>query len=409
LSLTEPRYSGQEPALPEVSLEGALAELNEKLQSEMANLTWEYDGYSLSYSSLSDPWSIQRVYGYGGSGKYQFIDSWFRNDYALSEWKNNRLGGRYDSALYQKLDFHQQNQFENDFQESYRNVIEAKFWKASKELNPAAQALGVGYGAAAARKLAHQQGFRAGSLETFRNASIQGFFREYRTSFTSAFNQTVDYYQTHPVLHLDDVKIVDGNRNGFFENGEEISLQIGKLVNEGRVDTEKMEIRVSGDGIVPAAKPVTVSVTKSASQSMLLVPSIGKTPPIEIDTNYTVQVSVGGVSTRVSYQLTWEQILVLFGTKEQGTEIFANYQKYILHMLSNDWRHTLKVGGDPYKRATAETLLGRLVLFYQSGGNQRAHDYLRDLSSDIYRIQETGGGMHPFVRKAYRKLAAKIR
>jgi hypothetical protein len=386
-----------------------LGDLQSQLTSEMSSLRWDYDGFYLEYRSIYAPWTLGTVYGYGRADGYRFTDGWFRGDAALGEWRNNQLGGRYDHNLYEKMDFSQRSQFEREFVNVYNQVIDQKFFAIAHTVNFAAQSRGQWYGAQAADKMAYQSGYRDGYVRSYREASIEGYRQTFSGAFRAAFDNTVGYYQNNPVLRMGQVRLIDGNGNGIFEAGESVKLEIGSVVNYGRRDAT-VPVRISGEMIELLPQRADLTVERSSStRGQKKVIEVGKiSTAMQIDTRYTVRVAVGDAESSVSFSESWRDILTLFVQTRRGDQRNQVFADFIVNKLKAEWLQALKAGTGIFGKGYDQSLLDRLVTFHERS-SQDGKMHFRDIAGRIYKIQESGGGIHPFLRRAYRSLASYIK
>ena len=264
---------------------------------EYGYLVYDATVYSLTFSEINT-W---------GAGKYEFADSWFRTDYAWNEWFNNDLGGRYDKTNYRKLAYDQQQDFQSVFKSVYDSVIDEKFFRKKTDFNAGARSRGQYYGMELAKKQAYDSGCNAAYAATYVPASIRGFADSYAGGYRSGFASTVQYYNTHPVISIDGIKLVDGNENGVYELGESLGVQVGSYSNLGRVAAKGLVVSLSGDGVVstPSSETVTLdpSTSKTINRNVMNLARIRE--DVIADQAHTVNASVGSTQQALNYTVSW--------------------------------------------------------------------------------------------------------
>ncbi|MEW6056802.1 MAG: hypothetical protein AB1540_09315 [Bdellovibrionota bacterium] len=408
-------FSGlQAPAQNAGSVESILDQLNEDLQRELRRLSWSYDAFVLTYDLWEGQWTLRNVYGYGGSGKYAFVDGMFRGERAFSEWKSNRLGGRYDYNIYQKMDYSEQSSFQRYFIDIYEDVIREKYYGSDepRRRNHDAYARGLFYGERAGRERALYAGRIAGYASSYTPASVSGFNRTFEAAYVRNFHQTVDRFNSSAVIEVQDARLVDENKNGVYEPGERIGLQINRMANLGRQAAHNLPVALESKELLRGAVGTVALEASSTLRSPVLVQGLAQlSADVEADSILSVTARVGSASLALSLKtVSWQQVMETL-TQSGSHSGFDSLSQYVLTNLRAEWLDCLQAGKNWYSKGKPDGTRTRLEQLVEHSkrlsANQRQN--IRALYPQILRIREEGGGVHPFLRRSYKKLAEQLK
>ncbi len=376
------------------SANGIMDSLDAQLANEMRQLSWRDGDFVLTYDSYSELYSlrIREIYGWGAD-KYDFVDSWAREEYAWDEWHYNRLRGRYDQNNYNRLQPHRQAYFREWFKAIYDSVIDEKFTRVKTRTNYAARARGEWYGVQIAQKLNYDAGCKAGYANEYTAASVGGFRSGYTQSqFNAGFARTSSHYQNNALVSIGDLSLVDENQNGVFELGEEIGIVVGTVANAGRKDANNLPIRMSGAAVQTLNHSHTVTVAKSTSKALNYVAkSLAKVKlDVIADQANVVSVKIGASDHTLSFTVSWQSALQGLATARPGDAGTAALKDFVLKNIKDEYTKAEASENNLYsvKNGPQPSKLRTLVDFYKSlPANQR--EVIKSMAPTIIAMQET--------------------
>jgi hypothetical protein len=341
------------------------------------------------------------------------VDSWFRTDYAWSEWMNNDLGGRYNKVNYRKLESDQKNNFQVYFERQYDRVIDVKYLKKQREFNSTANSRGQWYGVEIAARRAYDKGCNAAYAERYTPASVNGFRTTYEGSYRSSFQSTVSTYRSKPVVTIDGIRLVDGNGNGVFELGENVGIVVGNVTNLGRVAARNLPIQMSGDGLQTLASRETVTIEPSTSVAVNQVaPNLAQIRmDVIADRNNSVSVAIGGHTQQLSYMVSWKGSIQALATVSPSNA--ASLKQFVLKNIQDEYTATEKAKNNIYSekgKLKTTSKLRDLVEFYESLPSEQREN-IRSMGPTIVKMQETaahGKWSTGRLRKDFAALAGRI-
>jgi hypothetical protein len=393
-AVTVPSFGGlTAPADACNSVNTKTNELESQLSAEMRRLTFcdtdlgEYG--CLQYDATAYSIRLQEIYGWG-KNTYHFVDSWFRADYAWSEWANNDLGGRYNKTNYRKLQSDQQSDFRRYFESIYNDVIDEKYLRKKTEYNSTARSRGQWYGVEIAARQSYDRGCNQAYAEGYTPASVNGFRTTYENAYRTSFDGTVRTYKTRPVATIDGIRLVDGNGNGVFELGENVGIVIGNVTNLGRVAAKDLPIRMSGDGLQSLANRESITIEASTSMTVNKVaPNLAQVRmDVTADRDNLVQVAVGEHTQQLSYLVSWKGSIQALATASSSEA--TSLKQFVLKNIQDEYTANEKAKNNAYsekakKKTTSK--LRDLVEFYEAlPENQRAN--IREMGPTIVKMQE---------------------
>lgn len=388
------------------------AELERQLSTEMRVIRFGDDDYGyLTYEEASYSITFRELNRWG-SGKYEFIDSWFRNSYAWKEWIENDLGGRYDKVNYRKLNQTQANQFRREFENEYDRSIKEKYYNEKTRPNAVARIRGQWFGEQVTRKQVFDAGCNTGYAETYTPASIRGYGDSYTDGFMSGFKSIVRQYNAGPILTIEGIRLVDGNQNGAFELGESLGIEVGKVTNIGRVAARNIPVKVSGEGLTSTASSETFSVEPSTSQVinkqiMNLATIRGD---VIADKDNAVSVSVGTESQSLSYNVSWKGAIQALLKVDPARA--TSLKNFVLKNIQDEYRTTESAENNIYKDGDSSKMLDLVELYERSPASERA--VIRSMGPTIVTWHTNFEDAHNKwtsgkTRKAFAALAARIK
>ncbi|MCB9094487.1 MAG: hypothetical protein H6621_05390 [Halobacteriovoraceae bacterium] len=385
------------------TVEEKLKELESDFRYKISVYRWAYDDYVLD--TWGNDWTLRRIYTYNGT--YEFVDSWFRSDYAYDEWKDNRLGGKYDYNIYKKLSSDQKYEYKKIFKSIYDDVIDSKFYRKKTERNPIAYALGQNYGYDVGREMAYQEGVRDGILDTHRASSIKGFEDNYAKFWEDSFIGYVEKFQNNPVL-----EVLDANVVGLFIPTGEIGVTIKKMRNIGGVDFNGTAY-LSGESVDSVKKlynlkleALTSNLGKEINFDVMAKINNGAKP----DAKNVVTLHLGDFAFNLSYEMGWENILEAFAHDNLSSSQVATVESYLLKQVSAEWSTAIStVKHNPYKSNPNETLIGRVANYVTKNSDSREKfsdfsEKAKEIPGTVYKIQFAKAAK----KKAYMNLVNKI-
>lgn len=362
--VTPPYYSGATVSggYQQPSLNQKINELENDFRIRVCGpYRYDFDGYVLGCD-----WTLADAYR--SNGTYSFIDSWFRADYAYSEWRNNGLGGRYDYNIYNQLNADQREIFVRYFKSTYEQVIDEKFNRIKFQPNYSVQELGFSYGIMLGKEMAHQQGLYDGYRHTFVPSSIRTFNLHYVNEYTSGFNKRVQYHSSRPVLESFQGQLA-GN---FIPNGK-IDLIISRIVNLGLVDAANENIQVGGASIT--AQPISQTITIPALTTFKRPVSLKNVAIINynVPTNtlQNVGIKIGSLSQTLSFEVSWNKILANFISLNSSDPYFNQSLAYIHKQIEEELKAARSSKNNIYEAGMqSNTLLTKTIEQYQLASTQ---------------------------------------
>lgn len=366
----------------------AIPALESKLASEMrlvefgtidtGYLSYDATAYSIRFYDLQK-W---------GRGTYHFVESYFRADYAWSEWINNDLAGKYKKADYRRLADDQRTEFRRIFGETYNDVIDEKFTRQKTQQNLFALSRGQFYGIEIGKSQAYDRGCKVGYAERYSAASINGYNASYAASFKSKFNSTVQYYNSNPVVSLDGLRLVDENRNGIFELGENVGIIVGKVTNLGRVAARGLDVRMSGEGLDSLANAESVTIPPSTSQmSGQVINGLARVrSDVIADKNNVVRVSIGETSQSLAFSISWKSTILALANADSSTA--ATLKQFVLQNILNEYTTNEAAANNIYKESekTPSKLRDLVELYETLPEHQR--ETIRSMGPTIVNMKE---------------------
>ncbi len=344
------------------SLQQKIQELEDDFRVRVCRpYSFDHDGYTLGCE-----WTLSDAYRYNGT--YTFIDSWFRADYAFSEWRNNGLGGRYDYNLYNQMGSEQRETFARYFKATYEQVIDEKFNRVKYQPNRQVQELGYSYGIMLGKEMAYQQGLYDGYRISFVPASIRSFNLAYVAEYKKGFDARVAYHSRQPVLENFEAYLT-----GNFIPGGKFDLVITKVVNLGLVDAAREGVRVSGNSIssLPVSDTLTVPALTSMKKNVVFknVASISYNVPS--NQTQSVSISFASINTSSTFVVSWEKILSNFIATNSADPNFKMSLDYVHKQLENELATARAQKNNIYEAGLqSDTLLSKAVGVYRSANTQ---------------------------------------
>jgi len=175
-------------------------------------------------------WAYDAARLYRTDAYANFFDAGWRDaNAAFRFWKNRHEQSAYYRSLTNAQERHW---FEEKFGEVFVQRVAALY---PKRLLPAfEQGLDEGwsYGAFVHQELDYRQGFRAGFVSGLEDAAQAGFDRSYMAIYAEAYRASFDEWSRNPKPEIVDVWLLDGNRDGVFEPGEELRVDY-EVINYG--------------------------------------------------------------------------------------------------------------------------------------------------------------------------------
>lgn len=353
-----------------------IASLENRLSSEMRVIQFGDDDGYLVYDATA--YSIRfHDLNVWGHNSYNFVDSWFRKDYAWQEWTNNDLNGKYNKVNYRKMQSDQQAEFRRVFENIYDRVIDEKYYRKQKTPNYSAFARGQWYGKEIATRQTYDQGCNTGYAESYAAASVNGHRAAYVPAFRAHFESTATYYNTNPVISIDGIQLIDGNQNGVFEIGENIGISVGNVTNLGRVAAKDLRIVMNGDGIdsLPNNERITIEASTSKESNQVAENLANIRDDVIADQANNVIVSVGATRNPLVYVVGWKLTIKALGTASSAEA--ESLKKFVLQNIQDEYTRTESVkkniySDKPKKKVTSK--LRDLVELYEAlPANQRAN------------------------------------
>ncbi len=363
---------------------------------------WEYDGFRLIDFEIR--WKLRFVYD--SSGKYKFLDTYFRGEYAYGEWRNNRLGGKYDYNIYNKLDADQKRFFIRNFKNIYDRVIDEKFYRVRNRPNRKAFIFGEGYGFQTGKKVVRDRGYQDGYQKSSNESSIIIYKESFPGFYTDAFNKRVDYLAANPALILNDIVFV----GEVFPSGT-MELVVRNIVNYGGVNF-KGAPSLRGSGVTQtSSKAIELDRLSSNQGQEIKSGNILKiNSDVSVGSGGAISVKLGGTTKNVSFKVSWNNVLknasLNSSLSDSQKETLKNY---IFNTIKAEWDSQRGTSRNDYKDGK-NSLLHQIVSFVNA--NPEARGYFRSLSSKIDKIPPSKVASIKFTlkarKKAFKKLVKKL-
>ncbi len=412
-SVTTPSFDGLQSSANSCDTEDStISSLEGRLESEMRILRFGDSDYGyLDYDATAYSIRFRDLQRWGRTS-YQFVDSWFRADYAWSEWINNDLGGKYNKTNYRKLESDQQSEFRRVFSAVYDQVIDEKYYRKKTEYNANARNRGQWYGVEIGNRQAYDRGCNLGYAESYSTASVSGYRAGFAPTYIAKFNSTAQYYNSNPVISFDGIRLIDGNRNGVFELGENVGIAVGSVTNLGRVAAQNLRVRMTGEGIDELANSESVSVEPSTSKpSNQIVENLARVrSDVIADKNNTVAVAIGANQHSLSYVVSWKLTIRALATADAASAI--SLKQFVLQNIQNEYTRAESAKNNIYKEKdkTASKLRDLVELYETLPENQRS--VILSMGPTIVAMKEqaehnkwsTGG-----LRKDFEAMALRIK
>ena len=369
-TVSTPPYAGDNPPYQSApSIEDKLEEMQDDFERSIRD-----------YYRYADQWNLRKVFS--SSGDYNFIKSYFRSEYALNEWSQNRLGGNYKYGLYKKMNSEQKLTFEKYFKNRYDNIIDRKFYEKLREYHAQAHAIGLDYGYRAGAEMAYRTGLLKGKKGVYKHSSISSYDNNYKSLYSEHFGKRVDFYKNNPVLKHAQMQI-----SGNYLPGGSLNISVKNLVNYGGVSAN-IDLKVgSSDQFVVNGKRLSFQLEAlSTLKSEVVFENVAKIQnSVTPDTSHKVPVEITnyGVYDRLSFAVSWDSIIKSFGKLEFQSSSYKTTKSYIVSKLKEEWEQL--VATKPKKKAIWYTarkpdgqmsLLEKLVREYEatSVGRQNYED-----------------------------------
>ncbi len=338
-------FGGLNGPMGEPNMEDALAQLNPRLLQAMTILSFADDGFSVTYNMWTGRhnWDLVALYRGGRFSdfeKFNFLDSWFRGDYAYSEWKENGLGGRYDHNLYNKMDYSERAHFESVFKNVYNGVIDSKIRDVVMQLEPGAIALGTSIGNDAGREYVARKGYADGYNSGYTQGSRKGYNEQYNPSLQRGFLDRADFLTKNAELH--DIAATLTAASGAFSPGAVVGAEVTGMKNIGRVAAQLSSASLQGNGLKNGTeKQIDISIAPSSSMKERVaiesLATISEAAPT--DQRVTVRLNLGPVSTNVSFAIgfndTVKQYKAMLDEGKDGSAMRAYIIKEIRAELTS--------------------------------------------------------------------------
>lgn len=384
-----------------------VSELESSFASELRGLRFSYDGYDLDYSDWGLSWNLRNIYDLSGSSSYRWYDDWTSGSFAFDVWRNGRMGGRYDYNPWEKMNSSQRNSYERQFKSVYEDVIGEKYSRVRDRHNSSAYSSGESYGVRVGRKEARDRGYNEGYTGGFREASTRGYRENYQRAYNETFRKEVRYYESRPVIEIESARLTDANQNGILEPGEQIGVILQSVVNIGRVDAQGLPVRLLGESVLAGASQGISIPASTRVREATELPTLGQMrSTIQTGVTYRIVLSVSDENKyEFSAVLDWGKILQGFEEEKDLKQL----QDFVIENIRKEWLNCVANGGNWYKNGLpngARTKLEELVNFSKQA-NSQAQRGIRSIKRQIQNAQATGGA-HPFLRKAFARLADQL-
>lgn len=333
-------------------------------------------------------------------GKYKYVDSYFADEHALNEWKRNGLGGKYDYALYQKMNLTERSAFENHFKSIYRNVINEKLDKKIQEPNNDAFQRGVVWGNKIGNDESYLNGFKNGLEKKLEKYAFKKFNELFPGYFSTYFMHWMQYFNSNLAFDIEANLIPSSQQAGYF-------TLTGKIINYSGVEDFNLPLTLTSRVLdqtqlvqVPAIKPH--SVEHFAFEDILHIKD-----DMLADKNYEVVVEIANQKQTVWIHVNFNYLL------EQYISINdANSQQIlklsILETIKNEWNNNHGTFDEDIYQASLNNLnksyLGQLVLFNQNNSQSK----LTGLYRDIIKLNRSGSWLHFNKNKSFISLLEKL-
>ena len=409
-AIADPAFAGVNPSSNLCNTAGSYeSQLENRLAGEMrvlrfgsdeyGYLVYEASLYSITFSDINR-W---------GNGKFEFVDSYFRTSAAWDEWKDNDLGGKYDKNNYNKLASDQRSEFKRAFESEYDDRIDEKFYRKKSEYNSSANSSGQWYGVRVGEKRVYDRACNEEYARVYRPRSVTGFNDIYEPSYKVSFDRTVKYYNTHSVVTIDGVRLLEANSNGVYELGEELGVEVVKYTNLGRVAAKGVPVTLSGNGITPLSVKETVTLEASTSQTVnKKVPSLAKVRgDVIADRDYSVTASVGKSAHSLSFNVSWKSAIAALATSNS-----ASLKNFVIKNIKDEYIATEAAKENIYKEGGQSKMLDLVELYESLESNQRGT--ILAVTKSIKAWQSTFEHKHNEwstgkLRKNFVTLAARIK
>ena len=354
---------------PVKSLEERFNEKNAEFWALLNRHNYSYEDYTAGSLFDGGTVTLWQLYQMGGNFRFnRFVDSYARADWAWDAWQNRSLGGRYSNALQYFREISDSSQTSNayeakrvfveEFKSQYDGVISPKWRDVVRVIDPLMRNEGLMMGTEIGREYAQDLGYDHGYRTEFSAEAQTAYPAAFHQTFSTRFNATVNYYQTHGVpAQLTATLQADA---GVFLPGGTVSVVVSKVANAGRLDGQ-FQVSLSSS-VVKALTTgvVNVAAGKSLAQPVTLAQAGQITMNVTPDTDQQVVVTVGETQTSLTLRVSFANVVTALGstTDNQTANMLTDYLR---QQLAQEW-NAGKVSG--YTHST--TLLEQLVRVFHS-------------------------------------------
>jgi len=378
-------------------IQDQLDELEGEFQRYRSELIWNSGIFYLRHSDWQ--WSLRDVYELR-DGEYQFLRSFFREDYALREWKVDGLGGGFDHNLYNRMIYSERNRFETEFGIVYNQVIDAKFSRVKLAPNYSAFSKGEWFGVEVGHRESYERGYIAGMGKTYFSASFVGFTAAFNTSYTDQFNSTVLTYSNSPIIENLYLRLIGSTEKQIWFPGEMMGIEVVAGINYGLVGAS-LPVSLTGDSLLSEGTPDLLEIAPSSSlqEKIKILDLVRIRDDVESEKDNTVTVQIGVNTFRLKYKISWSNILISY-IESEGQE--EKLRAYILKEIQNEY--VMSTGawfGSWYERRESDgkkTKLGELMKLMKESSRISA---LKDILLNIPEVSDYDGYWYFFAVKRY--------
>jgi hypothetical protein len=402
--LTVPGYPGSEPSAIGGRLDDRARELQAQIRQETDHWMWYAEGFSLRYSDSGHQLDLARLFTSASPSSYSFSDRDLTPDMAFSGWIYQRFGGGFEHDLYDRLSSSQKDEYRSVFFSAFQQRLMSQYEYTRRSRQETPFRMGLRYGLEWNDARSYDQGLNETYAPAYRNAAMNAFRGAYSSTYPSVFRAEATEYLTHPVLEVSGVHLMSPNAPGFGP-GAEVSVKLDHVANLGRVALNgKASLEGKGLGILDGAVTLKVPASTSEPDSVQLNRlALVQSSVSGLESN-SVVLKIGSTPFPVTFQVDWKGAMDDFAALSPSSAEYKVYAAWIIAQLSQEWSNAVHGAGNLYRDGTS--VLEKLVRWHESApGSKRSN--LRGLSKQIYNVQNTGG-LHPSIRPAYKKLAARI-
>ena len=354
---------------------------------------YNFDGLSYTFQLESD-FSLYNWLTLNGS--YSFFESYFAGGNALDEWKQNRLMGRYDHKLYNKMSFFEQQQFERKFIEVYSQVINTKLANKIAEYDATMYELGVSYGRKIYREEAYLRGLEQGFKETISLVAQRIYNDTFPSAYVNRFNNQMDYYQNNPVLEFSALLSDHQGTPGL------VTIQ-GQVLNIGAQAAFGKEVHLRSDHFISETPYYIDNIPGHGGASFKFQTELTLKKPITADTDYNTKITMGLHSVDAKVSFSFKDLAKLW-CDCSFSSVKESLRTSMIKTITNEWYqncgvfqtdiYNASLNGDP-----SSSYLGQLVTMKQDGYTE-----VTSLYSDLATCGRWMARLHFNKNASYHKL-----